>query len=198
MTRRIPKESYAIVKSLVESQSTIDQAKAYLNHKLREMKAQPGTPPRTPKKGKGFTRPKAKGKAQAKPEVKSRATKKEIVYVPQLMIQPMTQYRPQPTYAPVPQPQPQPQPQPLPQPQPQPVATGSGKHRRQKAASRLKPIKEEEEEVLTVIKPARNHLPHLGIMNDLFLVNKVRGKKDFKQIIMLYLYYLSIDIILCE
>ena len=66
------------------------------------------------------------------------------------MIQPMPQFRPQPTYAPIPQAQPQPQ--------PQPVATGSGKHRRQKAASRLKPMKEDEEEILTVIKPPKTHL----------------------------------------
>ena len=117
----------------------------------------------------GAGRFKLKARAKAKPKAKSRATEKDIVYVQQPMTQPMPQYRQQPVYAPVPQPQTQPPPQP----QPQPVATGSGKHRRQKAVSRLKPIQEEEEEIRTVIKPARNHLPHLDMMNDVFLVNKL-------------------------
>ena len=54
---------------------------------------------------------------------------------------------------------------------------GRGKHRRQKAVSRLKPIQEEEEELRTVIKPARNHLPYLDMMNDVFVVNKIHGKR---------------------
>ena len=123
------------------------------------MKAQPASPASSSgkssgKKGKGLTRVITKDKA--KPKVKSRATKKEIVYVQQPMMQPM--------------PQPQPQPQTL------PLATGSGKHRRQKVVSRLKPIQEDEEETRTVIKPARNHLPYLDMMNDVFLVNKLHGK----------------------
>ena len=145
--------TYTSVKELVESQETIDVAKAYSNNKLREMKAQPASPASSSgKKGKGLTR--IITKAKAKPKAKSRAANKEIVYVQQPMTQSMPQYRQQPVYAPVPQPQPQPQPQQ----QTQPVATGSGKHRRQKAVSRLKPIQEEDEEIRTVIKPAKQHL----------------------------------------
>ena len=65
-------------------------------------------------------------------------------------------------------------PQPQPQPQPQPVATGSGKHRRQKAVSRLKPIQEDEEEIRTVIKPAKNNLSYIDLNNDPYLINKIR------------------------
>ena len=106
-----------------------------------------------------------------KAKAKSRATKKDIVYIPQPMPQPIPQYRLQP------QSQPLPQPHPNPQPQPQPVATGSGKHREPKAASRLKPIQEDEEEIRTIIKPARKHLPYLHLNNDVYLINKVRGTR---------------------
>ena len=85
----------------------------------------------------------------------------------------MPQYRLQPAYPTMPQPQPQPQPQS----QPQPVATGSGKYRKPKAASRLKSIQGDTEEIRTVIKPARNHLPYLDLNNDVYLINKVRGTR---------------------
>ena len=58
-------------------------------------------------------------------------------------------------------------------------ASGAGRFKlkpRAKAKARLKPIMEDEEEIRTVIKPARNHLPYLDMMNDVFLVNKLHGK----------------------
>ena len=85
-------------------------------------------------------------KSRANGKAKSRATRKDIVYITQ----------------------------PQPQPQPQPVATGSGRYRKPKAASRLKPIQEDEEEIRTIIKPARNHLPYLDLNNDVYLINKIR------------------------
>ena len=59
-------------------------------------------------------------------------------------------------------------------------STGAGKYKirgrpRAKTASRLKPIKEDEE-VVELIKPAKNHLSYLDLNNDVFLVNKLHGK----------------------
>ena len=130
------------VKTTVSNPATLESIRQYINKRIIEEKRQPASPASSSgKKGKGLTRVITKDKA--KPKAKSRATKKYIVYVQQPMMQPM----------------PQPQSQPQPQTQPQPVATGSGKHRRQKAVSRLKPIQEEEVDIRTIIKPARNHLP---------------------------------------
>ena len=59
-------------------------------------------------------------------------------------------------------------------------SSGAGKYKirgrpRAKPASRLKPIKEDEE-VVELIKPAKNHLSYLDLNNDVFLVNKLHGK----------------------
>ena len=48
---------------------------------------------------------------------------------------------------------------------------------RPKGKARLKPIKEDEE-VVELIQPARNHLPCLDMNNDVFVVNKINGKKQ--------------------
>jgi hypothetical protein len=57
-------------------------------------------------------------------------------------------------------------------------ASGAGKFKlkpRAKAKTRLKPIKEEdEEEIRTVIKPAKQHLSYLDLNNDPYLINKIR------------------------
>ena len=56
-------------------------------------------------------------------------------------------------------------------------ASGAGRFKlktRAKAKARLKPIMEDEEEIRTVIKPARNHLPYLDLNNDPYLINKIR------------------------
>ena len=48
---------------------------------------------------------------------------------------------------------------------------------RAKAKPKLKTIKEEdEEEIRTVIKPAKNHLSYIDLNNDVFLINRLRGK----------------------
>ena len=57
-------------------------------------------------------------------------------------------------------------------------SSGAGRYKgrgrpRAKTASRLKPIKEDEE-VVELIKPARNHLPCLDLNNDPYLINKLR------------------------
>jgi hypothetical protein len=57
-------------------------------------------------------------------------------------------------------------------------SSGAGKYKgrgrpKAKTASRLKPIKEDEE-VVELIKPARNHLPYLDLNNDPYLINKLR------------------------
>ena len=55
------------------------------------------------------------------------------------------------------------------------VATGSGKPRRgkPKAKSRLKPIKEGEEDILTVIKPPKMGLDYVDMLNDGFLMRRI-------------------------
>ena len=50
---------------------------------------------------------------------------------------------------------------------------GSEKHRRVKAAPRLKPIQEDEEERI-IIKPAKQHLSFLDLNNDPYLINRIR------------------------
>ena len=68
-THQIPTATYRSVMDMVEEPNTVQQAKAIINTRLRELKAQPGTPPKTPKKGKGFIRAttKAKAKSRLKP-----------------------------------------------------------------------------------------------------------------------------------
>ena len=50
MRHRIPTDIYNTFSGMVNSKETIDLAEAYINNKLREMKAQPGTPQKTHKK----------------------------------------------------------------------------------------------------------------------------------------------------
>ena len=54
-----------------------------------------------------------------------------------------------------------------------------------KAAPRLKPIQEDEEERI-IIKPAKQHLSSLDMNNDPPLINKVRGKEDLNKYIISY------------
>ena len=66
--------------------------------------------------------------------------------------------------------------------QPATPASSSGKkgkgfaRPRPKGKARLKTIKEDEE-VVELIKPARNHLPYLDMNNDPYLINKLQGKR---------------------
>ena len=59
--------------------------------------------------------------------------------------------------------------------QPASAPTGSGKPRRgkPKAKSRLKPIKEGEEDILTVIKPPKMGLDYVDMLNDGFLMRRI-------------------------
>ena len=144
--RRIPVAVYSEVKKRVMTDGQ-EFALNYVNEKIRESTTGRRSSSRSSssgaKKGSGLTR--TITHVKAKPKTTSRATKTEIVYDQQPMMQP------------------------------QPVATGSGKHRRQKAASRLKPIKEDEEAV-ELIKPDKTHISYLDLNKDVLLVNKLHGK----------------------
>ena len=57
-------------------------------------------------------------------------------------------------------------------------SSGAGRYKgrgrpRAKTASRLKPMNEDEE-VVELIKPAKNHLSYLDLNNDPYLINKIR------------------------
>ena len=55
-------------------------------------------------------------------------------------------------------------------------SSGAGKFKlkpRAKAKTRLKPIKEDEE-IIELIKPAKNHLSYIDLNNDPYLINKIR------------------------
>ena len=93
-----------MVKNAVTNPATLQSIIQYINSLIVEEKKRPATPSSSSKKGKGFTRPKAKGKA------------------------------------------------------------------------RLKTIKEDEE-VVELIIPTGNHLPYLDMNNDVFVVNKIHGKR---------------------
>ena len=90
------------VEKSITNPATVQSIIQYINSRIVEEKKQPATPSSSSsKKGKGFTRPKAKGKA------------------------------------------------------------------------RLKTIKEDDE-IVELIKPAKNHLSYIDLNNDPYLINKIR------------------------